>query len=99
MLRPDIVGAAGGRGEGFVEKAWVDHSSPSAINFACRLHGRRKGRVPDRQEDSSIARMRDKLIHDYFGINLELVWDVVETHLSPLQSKINQLLGDMSEPG
>lgn len=46
----------------------------------------------------SISGMRDKLIHDYFGINLELVWGVVEKHLPPLHSKISQLLGDMSEP-
>ena len=31
----------------------------------------------------SIAGMRDKLIQDYFGINLELVWEVVEKHLPP----------------
>lgn len=32
-------------------------------------------------EWSAMAAMRDRLIHAYFGVDYELVWDVVETKL------------------
>jgi uncharacterized protein with HEPN domain len=34
--------------------------------------------------------MRDKLIHNYFGVNWQLVWDVVERDLPVLKQKIGR---------
>lgn len=39
-----------------------------------------------------MAGMRDKLIHDYMGVNYFIVWDVIENKISPLKNRINNLL-------
>ena len=41
-----------------------------------------------------IAGMRDKVIHDYFGVNLEIVWAVVQKELPRLRVAIAALLKD-----
>lgn len=43
-------------------------------------------------EWTSIARMRDKLVHHYFGVNWEIVWDVVRQKLPQLKSQIERVL-------
>ncbi len=39
-----------------------------------------------------MACMRDRLIHDYFGVDFELVWDVVQTRVPRLREQIASLL-------
>ncbi len=41
-----------------------------------------------------IAGLRDKVIHDYFGVNLDIVWAVVEKDLPTLRSAVNKLLNE-----
>jgi uncharacterized protein with HEPN domain len=39
-----------------------------------------------------IAGMRDRLTHDYFGVDLALVWAVVERDLADLRAAVDALL-------
>ena len=36
----------------------------------------------------NIAGMRDKLIHDYLGVNIDIVWDVVKTGLPEFKKQL-----------
>ena len=40
--------------------------------------------------------MRDRLIHDYFGVDYTIVWDVAATKLRPLRGQF-QILLDLAE--
>ena len=41
-----------------------------------------------------IAAMRDRLIHGYFGVDYELVWDVVRNKVPVLKDQIEKIIRD-----
>ena len=39
-----------------------------------------------------IAGMRDRIIHDYLGVDYDLVWDVVRNKIPELKSQVEKIM-------
>jgi uncharacterized protein with HEPN domain len=50
-----------------------------------------KERFPE-IEWKRVIGFRNFLAHEYFGVDLELVWDIVETKIPPLKTVIEKML-------
>ena len=48
-------------------------------------------------EWKKIAKTRDKLIHGYFGVDLDLVWDILQKDIPELKENINKKILDLEK--
>ncbi|RME09631.1 MAG: DUF86 domain-containing protein [Ardenticatenia bacterium] len=44
-----------------------------------------------------MAGMRDRLIHHYFGVNLDIVWQIVVDELPKVASRLEEILSDYGD--
>jgi uncharacterized protein with HEPN domain len=43
--------------------------------------------------------MRDKVVHDYFGVHLLRLWETARQDLPPLQEAVARMLADLERGG
>ncbi|MBE0430556.1 MAG: DUF86 domain-containing protein [Dehalococcoidia bacterium] len=86
--------------EGFL----ADRKTINAVIRSLEVMGEAAKKIPDglRQTYSDIlwrrmAAMRDKLIHEYHGVDLEIVRMVVREELPPIKPLVEKALADMKE--
>jgi len=73
-----------------------------AVSRAIEIIGEAVKGIPDAIKSQypdipwrDIAGMRDKLIHDYFNADVEIIWKAVQEDIPQLKMMISQVLADL----
>ncbi len=46
-----------------------------------------------------VVGMRDIVVHEYFGVDLDIIWRTIQQDLVPLETLVKQMLSDLGEQG
>ena len=81
-----------------------DEKTAYAVVRALEILGEATKRIPGEIRDRfpeipwrSMAGIRDKLIHDYVSVNLEVVWKTVTEDLPPLLPQIQRAVDELAD--
>ena len=81
-----------------------DEKTQFALIRVIEIIGEASNKIPDEIKIQSqqipwreMSGMRNILIHDYFGVNIQVVWETAQNDLPLLKEKIQKLIQDLSK--
>jgi uncharacterized protein with HEPN domain len=86
-----------------VDAFMADKKTVNAVVRSLEVIGEATGKIPKdirmRYPEvpwDEIIRMRNRLIHEYFGVDLDIVWQTIQDDLAPLETAITTMLNELS---
>lgn len=81
-----------------------DDKTLSAVLWKFAIIGEAVKKIPTQLKDKyqeipwkNMAGMRDRLIHAYFGIDYQLLWDTIKNEIPQIKSKLERILKDLEK--
>lgn len=78
-----------------------DQKSVDAVVRNLEIIGEAASRLPDEFKEKyseiewyKVVGLRHRIVHEYFGIDLEIIWQILQKDLPELRQKIIRIMGD-----
>ncbi len=78
-----------------------DQKSVDAVVRNLEIIGEVANRLPDEFKEKyseiewyKVVGLRHRIVHEYFGIDLEIIWQILQKDLPELRRKITRIIGD-----
>ncbi len=79
-----------------------DDKTIDAVIRNFEIIGEAANRIPDELKDKfnevnwhRIRGFRNRIVHDYMGVDLEIIWQIIEKNLDELQKQIEEIINRM----
>jgi len=91
--------------QGVSKSTFFEHlMMQDAVMYQIEIIGEASNHISDTFQEENpglpwmeMRAIRNKIVHDYRGIELEIIWDTVQNNLPSLQKQIKRLLGNDTE--